>query len=53
MSHEPLDSKEISVRVGDGTDDSTRAMLLFTGYKELTDCRWVLGADSSAREKEH
>ena len=52
MSHESLDSKEISVEVRNGNDDSIRGMVLFTEDRELADCRLVLGNDSSLREKE-
>ena len=52
MSHETLDSKEISVGVGDEADDSTWGTLLSTEDKELTDCRCVLDNDPSSREKE-
>ena len=40
ISHELLDSKEISATIGNGNDDSMKDMLLSS--RELADCKLVL-----------
>ena len=52
MSHESLDSTEISVEVDDGDDDSIGGMLPLTEDKELPFCKFVLENDSSLRKRE-
>ena len=41
-----LDSKEISVEIGNWDDDSIRGVLLSSDDKELTDCKLVLESDT-------